>query len=148
MQIFAIFPRGTQRTAENLLRIFSKTRATTARDHCTHFAVDARVCRAKIAPNRKQNRAIVDRNHRESAPKMRANARKAHSKTALMPHILSSISKPPPACVAHLQRASRMQKLCKNRRERVRFSRKFFCFFRAERIARSNLRFKSNHSDA
>ena len=53
IQGFMIFPRGTQRTAANLLRIFSKTRATTARDHCTHFAVDARVCRAKIAPNRK-----------------------------------------------------------------------------------------------
>ena len=69
-----------------------------------------------------QNRAISDRNQRDSAPKMRANARKAHSKIARRPHIISSTSKITSACVAHSQRACNVPKLCKNRREHVRFS--------------------------
>ena len=98
-----------------------------------------RVLRTKIAPNQTQNRASSNRNRRNFAPRMPVNSCKLHSNTALMPYIIFVASKNTSARVAHSQRACRAPKLCKNRRERVRFSCKYLRFFRAERSARPKI---------
>ena len=88
-------------------------------------------------PSHVQNRASFDRNRRTSAPKMRANDSKAHSKAAPMTHIICRTSKTSPACVPHSKRACWTHKLRKNRCKLVQFSSKIVCISRAKRTARS-----------
>ena len=80
MQMFLNFSRGTHRTVKFLVQVTSKKCATTASDDCASFVIDARVWRAKIAPNRTEKHAIFDRNHQNFASKMRTNNRKTLSK--------------------------------------------------------------------
>ena len=75
---FLNFSRGTQRTFQISNKIYCTRQTTAVNNDCRCFAADARVCRAKIAPNRTQNRAISDRNRFNFPPKMRADRRMGH----------------------------------------------------------------------